>query len=600
MGKVSQAVGRVFQGGAKAFARYPAAMLSALVVAVSASILIQQDYPVDEKLFTNLIIAFGTGIAWGTALSALAQRLSRSKVLYILLNLFSLLASGGLFYYLYQMDAAVPVIISLRIAASAAIAFFVFLLVISHDAYRSDYGQSSFMVLKSALIAQIYTLVIMLGMFFVAFAVQQLLYKEMSETVFGHIAVWSELVGFAFFLGYFPQFYSHEDDPQLDVAQKHPAFIEVLFAYIMIPIMAALTFVVLIWAVQTLILGQWQNFNQLTVIISAYLLFGIFLWLMTSHYVQPIAEWFRKLLPIVSLVFLAFEAYAIYRQINLYGIKSDSYFVSLIWIYALLTMILMFIRPVSRIRLSGWLAIILIAVAVLPVIGYRELSVASQTGRLQTVLVKNDMLLDNQITPASPNISEADKLVITDAVTVLQQYEDIDNAVWFRDSFGSGRQFFEVFGFERVFDNGTPGVIESRYINLYLPAGYVDISEYHYGVSFSEMNDGRPVSLQSDKGVYVVTLSGISYGASNPTVLITRDGVTVLNQPISDWLNLLIARYSGSDPGISGPAIFEDMVLKLEQNGVKVMVVFRNIDVTIDSSGHQYINMFVSGLYLAD
>lgn len=600
MGKVSQAVGRIFSGGAKAFVRYPAAMVSALVVAISASIQIQPDFPFDENLFSNLIIAFGAGIAWGTALSAVAQRISRSKVLFVLLNLFSLLASGGLFYYLYQMDAAIPMIISVRIAASAAIAFFVFLLVISHDDFRSDYGQSSFMVLKSALIAQIYTLVIMLGLFFVAFAVQQLLYKEMSETVFGHIAVWSELVGFAFFLGYFPKFYSHEDDPQLEVAQKHPAFIEVLFAYIMIPIMAALTLVVLIWAVQTLILGQWQNFTQLSVIISAYLLFGIFLWLMTSHYVQPIAEWFRKILPLVSLVFLAFEAYAIYRQINLYGIKSDTYFVSLIWVYALLTMLMMFFRPVSRIRFSGWLAIILIAIAVLPIVGFREMPVASQTNRLQAVLIKNDMLLDNQITPASDNISEADKVVITDAVSVLQQYEDIENVAWFKDSFGSGRQFATVFGFDPVYENGGPGVIDSKYINLYLPAGYIDISEYRFGVSFSEMNDGQPVSLQSDKGAYTITLSGMAYGASNPTVLITRDGATVLNQPISDWLNLLIEKYSGSDGNTKGPAVFEDMVLKLEQNGVKVMIVFRNIDVTIDSAGHQYLNMFISGLYLAD
>jgi hypothetical protein len=45
MGKFSQAISRAFTGGARAFSRYPAAMVSMLVVAAASSILIQLDYP---------------------------------------------------------------------------------------------------------------------------------------------------------------------------------------------------------------------------------------------------------------------------------------------------------------------------------------------------------------------------------------------------------------------------------------------------------------------------------------------------------------------------------------------------------------------------
>ena len=222
MNKFSQAISRVLAGGATSFARYLASMISVLVVAVCLTIQTAMNYNADERIFGNLILAFGAGIFWGIALAVLSSSFFRGKAVFIVANLLSLLASGGTFFhYLYQMNAALPEIVGVRIFASCVAALFIFLLVISRDADRSDYNQASFMVLKSPLvISWIFTLVLFLGAMFIAFSVQSLLYKEMSQNVYTYISIWSSFFALAFFLGYFPRFSKDAEDPRLETAQK--------------------------------------------------------------------------------------------------------------------------------------------------------------------------------------------------------------------------------------------------------------------------------------------------------------------------------------------------------------------------------------------
>ena len=96
MSKVSQAIGRVFSGGAKAFARYPAAMFSALIVAVAATALTALDMPADERLFTNMMLAFAASALWGLAVAVACEYYIGKQIPFILLNLITLLAGSGL------------------------------------------------------------------------------------------------------------------------------------------------------------------------------------------------------------------------------------------------------------------------------------------------------------------------------------------------------------------------------------------------------------------------------------------------------------------------------------------------------------------------
>lgn len=603
MSKILRSIGRVFQGGAKAFARFPAAMISAIVVAAVFTILISQDFRFEDKLYSSLRLAFGFGIFLGMAMSAAVSRRSHSRLPLFFANAASLILTGGVFVLIYLLPGEIPALTTSRVVAAGAIAFLAFLLLISRDPDLNDYNQSSFMTLKSSFIALIYALVIMLGLFFIAFTVQTLLYKDLSEKTYQYIATWSALIGIAFFLGYFPDFKDGREDSHLADAQKHPAFIEILFAYVLIPIMTALTAVLLIWAGRILIVGQWPEFGQLIGIFSAYTLFGIFLSIMVSHYIQSPALWFRRFFPFAALLFLAFEAYAIYSQIRLHGITTTEYFIALIWIYVLLTVILMITRPVARNHLSAWVAIVLILAAVLPVTGYQDVPVASQTRRLLMALDKNEMLVDSRITTAPPGISKEDKIVITESTFALQRYEEdnVQLVAWFADADFESKSFQAIYGFEPVYaDSSTPdGQVEFRYTNLNLPEGSIDISGYDYAAPVSQMYSGRTAVIAGTKGEYVITLAGIDFDAV-PTIEVTLQGKTVLKQDLTAWLDALEAKYQGSS-GKTASAEYQDMLLTLEKDGLKVLVVFEYIEISTQVSKQTTsYNLTINSIYLAE
>ncbi len=601
MGKISQAIGRVFGGGAKSFLRFPASMLCALIAAVAASVLTQLESTGPVKLFDDLLLASAIGIVWGMALAVLGTRLSAKALPFVLTNIASAAASIGLFFYLQQLTSDLPAIVAARLLASVAIAFLAFLIIIAHDVIRSDFNQSAFITLKSFLIAGIYFLVIMLGLFFVAFTVEQLLIHNLDSRIYSHIAIWAGLLGIAFFLGYFPSFRKNEDDPHLEVAQKQPTFIEVLFAYVMVPIMFILTFVLLAWGVKILLDGSWPDFGLLTGIFSAYTLFGIFLTIMLAHYTQGIATLFKKAFPIAALIFLAFEAVALYLNISAYGIKSNAYAIALIWLFTLFSVLVLMIRPVTGNRLTAWAAAILILLSVLPFCGYQSVTTASQTARLQTLLVKYDMIVDNRIVTAPATISDTDKLTITDAAFFLMsaEFDGLAKAPWADDQLSSQTIFADVFGFQPVFylDPITQPVQNPIY--LYLSTFSADIAGYQHVVHFNDGTMAEPVTIVGTKGTYTITLVGLN-NESNPAVIITRDGSEVIRQPLIDWLQGLVVKYQDADNNGKSNTDMSDLVIKAEQNGLKAMIVFQNVSVSFDQAGTQFSYIVINSIYLAE
>ena len=137
---------------------------------------------------------------------------------------------------------------------------------------------------QSIFIALLYGLVIMVGASGVAGAIQALLYKGLSSKVYMYISTLSGFLAFTIFIGYFPDFRKGFFDRHRETAQKQPRFIEVLFDYIMIPIMLALTLVLILWAGKTILDGMQISFIRLSGIASSYALGGLWLHIMVTHH----------------------------------------------------------------------------------------------------------------------------------------------------------------------------------------------------------------------------------------------------------------------------------------------------------------------------
>ena len=437
------------------------------------------------------------------------------------------------------------------------------------------------------------------GLMFVAFTVENLIYEDLSNKVYSYISIWSAFLTSAFFLGYFPSFQRDKTDPRLEITQRHPAFIEILFAFVMIPILLILTVVLLIWAVQILIVGNWQEFELLATIFTAYALIGIFLAVMVSHYDQQLARLFRRIFPIAAIIFLAFEAYAIYRQIIMSGIKDSEYFIILLWIFSLLAaLVLLSGRPHVN-RLIAVFALIITVLAVLPLTGFQAVPVTSQSARLQNVLLRNDMLVDGRIRTAPPAISLADKITITDAALFLMRDElaDVPKAPWLSASLASAPAFGRLFGFEPTYAEFMPDDRTYREIYLYLPASNIDIAGYETSI-FSISGFEQPVVINGRRGEYKLSFRNLT-GLETPSLLVTRNDETVMNRSFSIWLEGLAAKYDDSFDKSRQPDA-DDMTLELEQGGVKVMIVFQHVTLHIDSRGQISAFLFPAAVYFAE
>ncbi len=112
-------------------------------------------------------------------------------------------------------------------------------------------------------------------------------------------------------------------------------FIEILLEYIVIPIVLALTVVLLIWAGKTVISGLGSSFIRLSEIAAAYTVGGIWLHILVTHYETGLAKWYRRIYPVAALIILAFEAWAFLNELQKTSLTMIIYSFIVIWIIAL-------------------------------------------------------------------------------------------------------------------------------------------------------------------------------------------------------------------------------------------------------------------------
>lgn len=601
MNRFTRSLTGIAASAGKAFVRYPAAMISALVIALSASWLVQLDAVTYGKPYQSLQLAFLLAAALGLAVTAAGFSRRSATGLFLGLNL-ATLGVGLLLFFLIKSPAGdIPQLTIMRILVVTAILLLAFLLLISRPGTGSDFNQAAFMMLKSAMIALLYGLVIMLGLYFIAFTVQSLLYQAMSSKVYQHTAIWSAFLAFAFFLGYFPDFTHDATDPHLETAQRQPRFAEILFQYVLVPLITILTGVLLIWAIQILAVRTWPAFAQLTGILSAYELTGIWLYIMVSRSEQPAARFFRRVFPPAMLVLLAFEAYAIFARIREQSVKPLEYTIVLVWIYALVAGLLFLRGRSGRTAFTAVAGIVLLAVAVMPLVGYQDTSVAAQSRRLQSVLERNQMLAGDRIQPAPAGISSVDKTTITDAVSFLLDSKGQRQADWFKGSITGMTDFNRVFGFPQTYPESPdqPGQGVPNVTYLMLPNGSINISGYQLLVRPSETNPAAALEVRGQRGLYGFSTNIYARG-DQPALAVTLDGRDFLLVGLTPFLDNLATKYMGMVSKGSSDIPIEDMILRTEQSGVRLMFVFSYIEINGPGEGRNRYQIGLNSVFIGE
>ncbi len=622
MNALTRSITKIFTGAAKAFQTFPATIACALAFAIVTIIRIHLDWPQQENwnfMFNCLHWAFALGALFSLAAITAAQSRYEGKRFFAIANAVGAAAALLTFLALYffgQADtgivearyATVSGIAAARVSAAMLISFLVFVVLAGYpkeEKDRSDFARSLFMSEKAFFIALIYGLVIMAGASGVAGAFETLVYNEMSSKVYMYIGTLAGFLAFTIFVGYFPDFRLGKTDEHREVAQKQPRFVEILFGFIMIPIVLALTVVLLIWAGRTIMTGSWPSFVQLASIASSYAIGGIWLHMMVTHHESGLVKFYRKAYPISAMVILVFEAWALLAQLGKWGLKTTEYSFALIWILAAAGAVLLLVMK-SRAHLPiVALTCILALFSVLPVLGYHALPVNAQIDRLEKLLVSEGLLQDGMLVPSTGDPELAVRESITDAVNYLVYSRDAKLPAWLDKDLGNSIVFEEKLGFEQAWpkpeDNYGQGSGSYMATQLELTADALDISDYHWMVRLRPEYEkaGEWLELTGDRGKYKIRWT--SNTADNvPSLTIMLDDRIIIEQDMNDYIDKISIKYP---PGRGEPyqADAEDMSLSLETPEMTALLVFQYIEIGVETR-EDYINYWMDpfALYIKE
>jgi hypothetical protein len=607
---------QIFKGALKAFRTFPASIGSALAFSIVTMIRIQLDWPQQESLnflFNCLHWSFALGAIFSlAAITAAQSRFHSQTKAFLVANLLGVTTIAVTFLLLYLLGSTqlpwlrytvISPLAAARVSVAMLLSLIAFIILAGYPNDRSDFASSFFMTHKAFFIALIYGIVIMMGAFGVARAVQALLYHGMSSKVYMYISTLVGFISFTIFIGYFPDFRMEKVDKQRDAAQKKPRFIEILLVNILVPIVLALTAVLLIWAAKTAVSGMHASFLQLSIIAATYTIGGLWLHVMIAGYETGLAKLYRRIYPFSSLVILLFEGWAVLKQLQYSGLKLMEYSFILIWILALAGVLLLLTMKSEAHPKIAVLACVLAVICVLPVVGYYALPVSAQVSRLETLLVGEGMLKDNHLTPAASEPNSAVRIAITDAVLFLANAQDAKLPSWFNSNLDKSDVFKKVLGFEQTWPEQNPSYEPGpeEYLGTFLNRSpeAIDISAYHWAVSpLLEYSKAQgDLTISGNRGTYHVHWL-TNTGEGVPSLQIQLDDRVVIEQDMNDYIDKLSQKYPPSQ-GKEDTAAADDMMLKLHSQEVDVLLVLRRVEMTVDPS-HDVIKYWLDldALYL--
>lgn len=622
MSSFTETVKKAFSGSLKSLKDFPATIFFAIAFALVTLIRIQIDWPQQES-YSFLLNCLSWSLALGTIFSLMAITLAQSrfntKRAFLLANIISLLALVFTFLLLYLFsgsDLALaergyevlsPLAIA-RVSVAMLICYLFFIIFSGQPGtaaekaagiFSIDFAQALFIHQKAFFIALIYGVVMIIGTSGVAGAIQALLYPEMSFKVYQFIATIAGFIAFTMFVAYFPDFRKGTKDAHREAAQDQPRFVEILFEYIMIPMMTVLSIVLLIWTGRTVFSGIDVPFVQLAGIAAAYTIAGNWLHMMVSEYKSKLANFYLRFYPLAAILILVPYAIALWNQLKLSGLKLTEYWFILVWLVAASGAVLILIRR-SRAYIYIVAIICVLAVfSVLPISGYNVLPVKAQTARLEALLTGEDMFKEDTIIPTESEPDPEVRAAITDAVVYLAFASDASLPAWFDRDYQEDSTFRSVFGFNKTWltqPEMPPEV--NKGISLYLPDIPIDISDYSLAIKVMPSYEReQPFLVDGERGTYRIDWP--DYGMTVPVLEIQLEDEVILRQDMRDYVDALLNKYPNTNL-IRTPAELADMTMVLKSTELDILLVFRNVGVIFDSQNAIYYELDLDTIYMQE
>lgn len=568
----------IFKGLTDAFGRYP---LTALFLIAAAAL---NAYDINTgKNNEKYLMVFAVGAFLSLAGQAVYERyLYRQTGRWGLMAAAVVLTAG--YYFIVMPSPGLGVELGIRTAV-ALFALLVAFIWIPSIRNQISFNESFIISFKAFFNALLFSGVLMAGISIILAATDQLLFS-IDGDAYSHVAnIVFIIFGPMYFLSLIPvfpgeadrgkeqEYLDHRDD-KLNKAAYCPRFLEILISYIIIPLVSVFTIILVVYILRNIGGSFWTD-NLLEPMLVSYAITVILIYILASRLLNRFALYFRRVFPKVLVPIVIFQIIASFLSLGDTGVTHTRYFAILFGIFAAASGIVLSIVPVGK---NGIVAAMLVAfsvISIVPPVDAFTISRVDQTGRLETALARNNMLVDGSVRPAD-GISEEDKKIIIKSFGYLRMMDYTDRLKWLPENFDKYGDFNKVFGFNEY---DSP---DNLYENIYLVLDQqlpVDISGYDSLVNVNlniSVNDSKTTEklCNLEKGGIKYTLNRQTVGEKTDIILYEGENRKIISFDTAE----IFERLSGYNNG-KGSITPAEATFMEENQAAKIKLIVKNANI---------------------
>lgn len=435
---------------------------------------------------------------------------------------------------------------------------------VSRIRLKEDYEKYVIHVFSQIFLTALYSLVLLLGTYFILFTVDQLFDIDVKWKYYYYVfLIISMIFAVAFFLSKLPKPFEDFKD------KTYSKSLRILLAYIVIPLISIYTFILYLYFGKILIQKDWPKglVSHLVLWYSAVSVGVIFL-------ITPVVEEdkickkFKDLFPKVILPILLMMFISIGIRIRNYGITENRYYVVALGIWVTAMMIYISIRGTKRnILIPLTLSLILLNSVFGPLSSF-AISKYSQNKRFVNILEANNMIEGKQIIKNS-NIDEESKKEINNILEYFEGSHSFDDVKYIKKGFNLN-QMKEVFGFEYT---SSGNYYYDEYFNhqRYVGIESLEVTGYDYFVDMKYLDEGL--------GTRIKNLL-IKQGPEG-VLSIVREEEILFEEDLKLIGKSLYDEFGSKENGKYERSI-EEMTYEFEDSGIKIKLIFNEISGRIE------------------
>lgn len=553
-------------GLSEATGRFPLTTL--FLVAAAITNIIDINSPERYRVYLISLIV-------GAFLSATGQimyeRFFKEKVnfRYIFMAL-SLLLSFG--YYLIvknSPDFSIELSVRTGVALFAVLIAFIWIPSVKREV---TFNESFMISFKGFFISVFFSGVIFLGVALIIGAVDQLLFSVNSKIYSYNATIVFFIFAPLFFLSMIP-LYPEKPNEETEKYSNIPRLLEVLISYIIIPISAIFTVILIIYIILNIRGEFWTN-NLLEPMLVSYSIAIILIYILSSMLENKFAVLFRKFAPKILVPIVVFQVIASILKVGEMGITYGRYYAVLYGVYAAIAGGILSFVPVKRNGLIAALLIIFSVISIVPPVDAFSVSKNSQLNNLEETLLVNGMLENGKII-AKPDLDNEEKKKIINSMNYLSRMEYLEKVTFLPDDFEFYNDFYDTFGFREY--EGPDGIRETVFVNL-AQGQALNIEGYNYMGNLHAAKPNQDFQDNFQENQIIINHQGMEYKIV--TALENEDVVVNLldeenNLMISFPVRTIVDRYYNKVT-VNNQISLEEAAFKVENENVSLGIIVQD------------------------